>query len=301
MGQNRFFSAGGFRRKFSGEEAADRPSHPPVDELDVITVHGTFAGDPEQRDEGDSWWQRGSPFWEGVQQYLDTRLTIKPLHWSGANSEVDRRKTGTALHKLLKRRTSDEVPPLVVGHSHGASSTVQALLLRYLSKPNQPFDHIRGFISIGMPLILFKSNRNPITWLNLTGRIVLTVVAGIFLIFGLGLYRTLSSGQQLEGWDISSALGTPTVLLAIVALFLRRNFRRQSAFGRNILLDKASGVYTQLAHSKDEAINALREGVTIKPTVIRFPQVFVGAFSFFSLAFVANTYVEYVGNEVAEA
>ncbi|MEM9262107.1 MAG: hypothetical protein AAGA22_00880, partial [Pseudomonadota bacterium] len=93
----------------------------------------------------------------------------------------------------------------------------------------------------------------------------------------------------------------PTVLLAIVALFLRRNFRRQSAFGRNILLDKASGVYTQLAHSKDEAINALREGVTIKPTVIRFPQVFVGAFSFFSLAFVANTYVEYVGNEVAEA
>ncbi|MEO1013990.1 MAG: hypothetical protein AAFX08_02265 [Pseudomonadota bacterium] len=265
------------------------------DAIDIVTVHGTFAQD--DADAGENWWQRGSPFWTVVQRQLDTQLNIEPFHWSGRNSEVDRRAAGARLFRSLRKRRT---PPLIVGHSHGGSVGAQALLLRYLTGRRADFDLVRGFISIGMPLILFRSNRNPITILDLRGRIAMTVIMGVLAVL---LYSLLNAeAASLSGFigDNSLTLSAALIGVSVLFFFVRRNFRRQRAFRRNVLHDKARDLYLRMSHSQDEAINALRQGVGLAPKIVRFRQVFIGVFSLLAFLFVANVYVEAIGNQIAE-
>ncbi len=265
------------------------------DAIDVVTVHGTFAQD--DADAGEKWWQRGSPFWTVVQRLVDTQLNIEPFHWSGRNSEVDRRKAGARLFRTLRKRRT---PPLVVGHSHGGSVGAQALLLRYLTRRRADFDHVRGFISIGMPLILFRSNRNPVTILDLRGRIAMTAIMGVLAVL---LYSLLNAdAASVSGFvgDNALTLSAAIIGVSILFFFVRRNFRRQRAFRRNVLHDKAGDKYLRMSHAQDEAINALRQGVALAPKIVRFRQVFVGVFSLLAFLFVANVYVEAIGNQIAE-
>ncbi|HWK39590.1 MAG TPA: hypothetical protein VNR88_11790, partial [Hyphomicrobium sp.] len=58
----------------------------------VITVHGTNSQHPD--DEGDRWWQKGSPFAAELKAAFAQRsgpeIEILPLHWSGLNSDYGR-------------------------------------------------------------------------------------------------------------------------------------------------------------------------------------------------------------------
>ena len=72
----------------------------------VLLIHGTGAVPKE--DEGELWWQVGSEFCKIV----DTDLTPQArchkkgevFHWSGKNSEQDRRQAGIELfHHLLEK------------------------------------------------------------------------------------------------------------------------------------------------------------------------------------------------------
>ena len=61
----------------------------------LITVHGTFTS--ASSSEGSKWWQKGSPFVLELQTFIGEDVQVEPFHWSGSNSEPERRKYGNRL------------------------------------------------------------------------------------------------------------------------------------------------------------------------------------------------------------
>jgi hypothetical protein len=144
----------------------------------IITVHGTNAG--AQSDSGDQWWQTGSAFQRRMQELIAEKLDFEPFHWSGANSEVERRKAGAALDKKLRQEAE---PAIVLGHSHGGSVAIHALYHAHVRRPwrallrrekgADPFPNLRFLGTIGTPMIRFQQ-----TWFwpnrfNLAGQMLL--------------------------------------------------------------------------------------------------------------------------------
>lgn len=267
----------------------------------IITVHGTNAGHTD--DDGEKWWQRGSPFIKAVQRYIHEPLNVTPFHWTGANSETNRRKAGARLSSLIE----DSDNPIVIGHSHGGSATVHALLLRHLRRKKSGLDKVRGFVSIGMPMVRFKSNRNPLSWFNLTGRLLLLTVLGIFSVFFLRevdtAIRNPTSIFSGNGTGVFAWLPPTELLLAGAAAiffvwFLRRNFLRQRTFAKNTLATAVADRHIALNHSNDEAINGLDKGLKLKPKMIRGKTFFVSVFSTVAFVLVANIYIQIIGTEI---
>ena len=91
----------------------------PGQELDsaddaLILVHGTFAAADD--DVGERWWQRGSSFWISIHARLGLRRpeNSPSFHWSGENSEAERKQAGIRLASdyLEKLEISEKtVPP----------------------------------------------------------------------------------------------------------------------------------------------------------------------------------------------
>src|SRR5262249_56268557 len=62
----------------------------------VIFVHGTGAADLADR--GEKWWQIGSTFERALSAAVSGKAFVdRPFHWSGHNSERERRAAGKAL------------------------------------------------------------------------------------------------------------------------------------------------------------------------------------------------------------
>ncbi|MFF4159818.1 hypothetical protein [Streptomyces sp. NPDC001678] len=104
------------------------------DEL-VILVHGTFAGDKDQRDEGPRWWQRDSACWKALAAVLPKGAALPEpgeeiglFHWSGINAQSKRLKAGAELLDLLLKLEERERKYHLVGHSHGGSVIWETLV-----------------------------------------------------------------------------------------------------------------------------------------------------------------------------
>jgi hypothetical protein len=252
----------------------------------VITVHGTFAGDASSR--GEKWWQQGSPFTEALQDLIEEPLDFEPFHWSGANSEMDRRRTGARLASEIRRQ--DE-PPIVIGHSHGGSTAIQALLLLFLRQKQKGCDHIRGVITIGTPMLIFRSNRNPFSRFDVTGRLALLFAVGLLLIKGGDIALDEVRGGEfatifglLRDLVFSVQFALAALIVGVLTVFGRRNMQRARLFRTNQLYECFADHYAALNHSQDEAINGLRSARVIKPKLVKIRKVFVLTFS--TLAFV---------------
>lgn len=116
----------------------------------VITVHGT--GHSDANDEGSHWWQKNSKFDQDLRQLSGRNINVEPFHWSGANSEDERRKSGRALAKRLKQLEKQETPYHLVAHSHGGNVALHAF--RYLKRiPNQ----LQSWVTVGTPFFFYKS------------------------------------------------------------------------------------------------------------------------------------------------
>ncbi|MCQ8184134.1 hypothetical protein [Parvularcula maris] len=258
----------------------------------VITVHGTFAH--RDSDHGDSWWQVGSPFQKLLQNLIQEPLDVEPFHWSGANSEVQRRKTGARLAKVIGR---SEEPPLVIGHSHGGSAAIQALLLLYLQKGKRSCAALRGIATIGTPMFRFRWNRNPFSRFDVMGRLMLLFAIGLLGMKGgdLANQRTpddLFTGVQLlRQFFVSVEVAFASLILFLLYAYSYRNAKRQDLFRLNTLFGSYSDCYVALNHERDEAINGLRSVKILKPKLIKTHSVFVSLFSFLSLLLVAVFFV----------
>ena len=123
----------------------------------VLLIHGTFAGRAE--DEGDSWWQAGSPAWEELSKRLPPGARLpeqgEVFHWSGDNSERARIKAGhDLLERLLKLEANGQGYHLI-GHSHGGSVIWHALRLATLRR--EKLDGLKSWSTVGTPFLHYRT------------------------------------------------------------------------------------------------------------------------------------------------
>lgn len=253
----------------------------------IITVHGTNAG--AQSDSGDQWWQTGSAFQRRMQELIAEKLDFEPFHWSGANSEVERRKAGAALDKKLRQEAE---PAIVLGHSHGGSVAIHALYHAHVRRPwrallrrekgADPFPNLRFLGTIGTPMIRFQQ-----TWFwpnrfNLAGQMLLFYAVTLAMLVFLGetggplagypyddktlanwLREVLPAGVKglwvfLSNNVLTENMALALLLLLAVSAFSWRTARRAKLFVRNELAGAAGGRVAAFNHRLDEAVAGLK-------------------------------------------
>ena len=265
--------------------------------VNIITVHGTFAGD--DADEGEKWWQRRSTFLTSLQECIQENLEIEPFHWSGENSELDRRRASWRLANEIQK--SEELP-IVVGHSHGGSTSVHALAMLLIKKGRHATKLIRGLITIGMPMVLFESTNNNFTQYNLAGRLMLLVAISLLAIGAAvsfqptreevqGVVEPRTTEEQILQFVFSDPQGnfTGTGFWVAIAVFIflffytRRSVNRAKIFKSNKVAKRFRELTFSISHYQDEAINGLTKGLDAQPKLVKHRTVFAGIFSVLAL------------------
>lgn len=151
----------------------------------IILVHGTFASGPEA---GEKWWQQDSPFERDLKQLVtgvDGRLAIERLIWDGANSERSRREAGTQLKRRLEALEHAGERYGLIGHSHGGSVILAALLQSAYGRVMLP--GLSRWLTVGTPFISFARHRVLFSRVGLLGKAVY-----ISLLTFLSLFATIA-------------------------------------------------------------------------------------------------------------
>jgi len=254
----------------------------------LITVHGTFAGDPRNR--GEKWWQKESPFTTELQSFIGEPLEVEPFHWTGENSEMERRRTGTKLCDVIHDCAN---PPIVMGHSHGGSAAIQALALLYLKRGAKCCDMVRGFATVGTPMLLFRSNRNPFSRFDVVGRLLLLFALGLLGLKVGEIAANAYEGQEIQGiftglreFGSSIQFGLAILILVVLYAYSYRNRQRNKLFRDNTLFGFFKERYVALNHAEDEAINGLMKAKAVKPKLVKRSTVFISLFSGLSFVLV---------------
>jgi hypothetical protein len=87
----------------------------------IISVHGTFAAGAE---DGEQWWQRGSPFERHMQDCVEGKteaLSLERLRWPGLNSETSRQAAAQALLARCRALERAGERYVLIGHSQRRS------------------------------------------------------------------------------------------------------------------------------------------------------------------------------------
>jgi hypothetical protein len=126
----------------------------------VLLIHGT--GSASVDDEGHFWWQRGSDFRHALDEVLDCKVLCGPgvFHWSGKNSERERRLGASRLLENLRDLDSRNLPYHLIGHSHGGSVIWAAL--RNATVSGLKLRHLRSWTTLGTPFLQFAPA--PVNW-----------------------------------------------------------------------------------------------------------------------------------------
>jgi hypothetical protein len=136
----------------------------------IITVHGTFASGPES---GEKWWQKGSQFESELRRLVeseDGKLDFEPHIWDGLNSETSRRAAGKLLFKRLLNLESRGEHYVIIGHSHGGSTILGAMLIS--NHRQRILAGMSRWITIGTPFIAFNRKALLFSRLGLLGQIL---------------------------------------------------------------------------------------------------------------------------------
>ncbi|WP_306253155.1 hypothetical protein [Parvularcula sp. IMCC14364] len=99
----------------------------------IFTVHGTNAADLS--DDGEQWWQKGSEFQKKLQSRISEPLHFFPFHWSGNNSEFERRGAALELLKHFETVENEGIPYGAIAHSHGGNVIADALRFSQIEFP----------------------------------------------------------------------------------------------------------------------------------------------------------------------
>lgn len=245
----------------------------------IRTVHGTFAGDKEERDQGDRWWQRGSAFSDALLSYLgtpDRPVTWEPFHWSGSNSARDRHKAEIALAEKVRADAGRGDEFLVhLCHSHGGN-VFHSASLRTLRR----YRLVPAGICVGtpfMPVTGLAELSNEGMFLPLRRRATLLFIA-LALILAIWVLPMPDLVAWLAVWIATALLAAYYILLLTtmngfivplmmpVAGWLQERFRGgggPAGSGTEQLFDRdarrANPFHPKIFSRLDEAINGLRE------------------------------------------
>lgn len=234
----------------------------------VLLIHGT-GGSPE--DEGPRWWQKGSAFSLALASTLSPEIESGPeidrvFHWTGRNSERDRRDAGKKLlHELIKLQGRN---CHLVGHSHGGSAIFHALV--EAERCNVTLDCVRSICTVGTPFLTFQPKLSALL------AAIPVVAACLALIFGYGMsanlvMTALSLGDAVPSWVLLLYGGS---IVLVAALFLYGVWRLASfawatwrwSMDRaraGAALDRYKDRWRVLSSSEDEAISGLMSSLRL--------------------------------------
>jgi hypothetical protein len=227
----------------------------------IITVHGTGATGPE---EGDEWWQKGSPFEKHLRELVESKdglLRFQRLIWDGANSETSRRKAAGRLYEEVKKLEREGEKYSLVGHSHGGSVIVNALFLA-ASHANK-LTNLTRVIAVGTPFIESVKSFWLFSRSGFLGKSVLvSTTASVFALGFVTLFFAFSKGRSNF---LTNALFTTVFYLvpltAVYSMLWLLNRRHYYMYRPTILRFSRTAYIPRLVslcHKDDEAINGLK-------------------------------------------
>ncbi len=260
---------------FEGGAAAQAPLSPVI-----VTVHGTNDADPS--DEGPRWWQRESNFAQHLVYRLWERgaghAEIRPLHWSGMNSDYDRLKGAAELAKLLKALDREGRPHAVIAHSHGGNVTVEGLT-RAGRSPLRG-----GIISFGTPFFQRRLKLVPLL-IALFQTLLGLVIPPIMLWYLIEILPS-DSNKKIEAVLFFGGLGALALWsLAAGVRKLARGLLARRLFGTSL----TPGQWLVVHSPRDEAMQLLETAAQISPQYVKTAGAMRALTAFASLAGVVAT------------
>lgn len=231
----------------------------------IITVHGTYACDPEG---GSQWWQKGSQFEQQLVALIESTqgaLSLQPFIWDGRNSEMSRRTAG---NKLLQRALELErvaEPYCIIGHSHGGS--VIELALFQAAAQGNPLPNLKQWITVGTPFVVCRRRFFLFSRLNAFGKAVylawMMIVAAALTLFVLAVTGGPTVKDPESSLPIFQLLLSASLFVAsiIFYLVLRRLEKRNPVRRKSKVIRSARAMFgerwTSLWHEHDEAVQGL--------------------------------------------
>jgi len=226
----------------------------------IITVHGTFAADPN--DDGEQWWQRGSAFTKALAERLAAKgipdIDVQPFHWSGLNSDQARLRAATALAGELAATKRQDRPVAVLAHSHGGNVLMEALVQRRTRRP------LAAVLTLGTPF--FKRRLKPLPTLIALFKVLLGItVAPAMLMYAWMALPTALDGSRVE------LIVLPLLVLGLVAWAFYSGVRalvrqRRARYRAQMAVDPARWLVIQ--SPRDEAMRLLESAVAVKPVFV---------------------------------
>ncbi len=236
----------------------------------VLLIHGTGAARAE--DEGEVWWQIGSHFCQVVNKDLSPQARCHEkgeiFHWSGKNSEQERRQAGKDLFDHLWKNLEQKKQPYhLISHSHGGGVIWHAFLQAI--KEEKELRHLKSWSTAGTPFFQHRAKRFDL-WLILPFIISLSA-----LIYVIQNYLWLFLPGIKLGWEQVDKTASVVMLLHCFALgsialytgflvvitsrtmFLLQHERKRSKEAAS----QYSHCWLNLYSLHDEAINGLRSNL----------------------------------------
>jgi len=246
----------------------------------IITVHGTNSQHPD--DEGDRWWQKGSPFTAELEAAFAKRsgpeVEILPLHWSGLNSDYGRLHGAAQLARTARSLERAGTPYSIIAHSHGGNVTLEALA-------QLPPSNLRGgVVTFGTPF--FTRRLKMVPWLIAVFQTVMGLVIAPIMVWYLVTILSGDTSKVLEtivffggllifaAWSASRGLRT-----------LLWRHRARLRCGRGI----RPGQWLVIHSPRDEAMRLLETAAAISPQYVTVAAATRSLTAFARLAGVVGT------------
>jgi hypothetical protein len=228
----------------------------------IVFVHGTGSANPA--DEGKKWWQLGSSFSNELGALLASVTVASPFHWSGLNSELARRRAGSALLDRLRQMEAGSQRYHLVGHSHGGSVIWHALTQS--AAQGRRLAGLKSWCTVGTPF-LTVAPRWPNVWRWVTA--LLVTIAFSSLLHGSGAFELPSVAPEI--WSDGrrwSLIGYLALMSAAVGLWIWAVGRALVPAAARLLYSSKLGIpataaswygdtWLGLWHPLDEPINSL--------------------------------------------
>ncbi len=251
----------------------------------IVTVHGT--NDQLPHDSGERWWQIGSEFSQKMTSALADRgindVEIRPLRWSGQNSDFDRLVAARALARLLQRLEHEQRPHAVLAHSHGGNVAMEALAQRSSAR------QLGGVVSFGTPFFIRRLKTVPA--LIALFKVVLGIVIAPIMVGYLAYAFASETSKIIEAVVVFGGLLAVAVWSAWQGwrvLAFRQLARRR--FARALKPDQWLVVHSP----RDEAMRLLETAAAISPQYVTVEAAMRSLTSFARLAAVAGTIAIFV-------
>tara|TARA_R110002096_G_scaffold26518_22_gene81833 strand:- start:3208 stop:7836 length:4629 start_codon:yes stop_codon:yes gene_type:complete len=229
----------------------------------VLLIHGTFANLPdaavaddhgeeapsvwmrlkeafggsekivevETSDEGEDWWQVGSPFWTQMKERLakdgltlagdeevwkqdpenldengNLKEHLRTFKWSSENTERARHKAGRRLFERILEYEREGREYHLIGHSHGGSTVwialQQSILRRWKTAKNQEFtklSRLKSWATVATPFLHYRGTKIG-SWYGKVATVLMLVIS-LFMAGWIGV-------KKIESWsDTENPLG----------------------------------------------------------------------------------------------